>query len=963
MTDPAGEDLTREDPAVLREYYRQMALIRAFELRAAEMYTRARIGGYCHLNLGEEATVVGLTAALRDEDYLFATYREHGYALARGADPGRVMAELFGRDRRAVAGPGRVDAPVRPARSGCWAGTGSSAARSRWPPARRSRSPTAAGPAPDAPAVMCLLGDATTNIGAFHESLNLAALWHLPVVYVIVNNQLGMGTPVEAASAEPELWKRGCSYRMPGQRVDGNDVLAVRDAARAALERARGEHQPALLETVSYRLRGHSVVDPARYRTAEDTERLRREDPLPAFRTHLVAGGVLDEETAAEIDAEADKAVDRRRGLRRRQPRPRRHHPLRPRVRHPGAPACTAGCPVTRVPSRAVRGTAGMTVISYRQALHDTLRAELQRDENVFLIGEEIGVFEGSYKITAGLLAEFGPRRVRDTPICEEGFTGVAIGAAMMGLRPVVEIMTINFSLLAIDQIVNNAAKLRSLSGGQVSVPLVIRTPGGGGQQLSATHSQNLEVWYAHVPGLKVVAPATPADAKGLLTAAIRDDDPVLVLENLALYNTKGEVPDGEHVAEIGRAAVLKPGRDITVIGYSRAAVIALDVARRLEDDGISAEVIDLRSLRPLDRETVCASVRKTSRAVIVEDDWLSYGIGAEIAATIAGGRVRLPRRPGPARRRRRGAAAVRQAARAGGPARRRGDHPGHPRDPRGELMPDVLMPRLSDTMEEGVLSQWVKHEGDQVRKGDVLAVIETDKAAMDMEAYDEGVLTRILVEEGASVPIGTPIAVIGEAAAAATAPSPVPAPDQAERAVVPAPAPAPPTAASPAGRLPASPLARKLARERGVDLSTVSGSGPGGRIVRADIENAARERGAAQPVPQPAAPTGPARPAPGSPSAAPLEGVIPSPIPSAGAAGPGGGRRGDPADHGAPPHRAAARRQRPRGPALLPDRRGRRGRPARLPRPGQPAAWRGPQDHRHRPAHPGLRDGAVRPP
>jgi pyruvate/2-oxoglutarate/acetoin dehydrogenase E1 component len=204
-----------------------------------------------------------------------------------------------------------------------------------------------------------------------------------------------------------------------------------------------------------------------------------------------------------------------------------------------------------------------MTVLSYRQALHDTLRAKLQRDENVFLIGEEIGVFEGSYKITAGLLAEFGPRRVRDTPICEEGFTGVAIGAAMMGLRPVVEIMTINFSLLAIDQIVNNAAKLRSLSGGQVSVPLVIRTPGAGGQQLSATHSQNLEVWYAHVPGLKVVAPATPADAKGLLAAAIRDDDPVLVLENLALYNTKGEVPDGEYLAEIGPIAVIGQAEDV----------------------------------------------------------------------------------------------------------------------------------------------------------------------------------------------------------------------------------------------------------------------------------------------------------------------------------------------------------------------------------------------------------------
>jgi pyruvate dehydrogenase E1 component beta subunit len=279
-----------------------------------------------------------------------------------------------------------------------------------------------------------------------------------------------------------------------------------------------------------------------------------------------------------------------------------------------------------------------MTAITYRQALHDTLRAELLRDESVFLIGEEIGVFEGSYKITAGLLAEFGPERVRDTPIAEEGFVGAAIGAAMLGMRPVVEVMTINFSLLAIDQIVNHAAKMHAMFGGQVSVPLVIRTPGGGGQQLAATHSQNLEVWYAHVPGMKVVAPATPADAAALLRAAIRDDDPVLFLENLALYNTKGEVPDGEHVGQIGTAALAKPGNDITVISYSRGTVIALEVAGRLEADGVSVEVVDLRSLRPLDRETVCASVRKTSRAVVLEDDWLSYGVGAEIAATIQEG-------------------------------------------------------------------------------------------------------------------------------------------------------------------------------------------------------------------------------------------------------------------------------------------------------------------------------------
>src|SRR4051812_33800152 len=280
-----------------------------------------------------------------------------------------------------------------------------------------------------------------------------------------------------------------------------------------------------------------------------------------------------------------------------------------------------------------------MATITYRQALRDTLREEMLRDENVFLMGEEIGVFEGSYKITAGLLQEFGTKRVRDTPIAEEGFVGVAIGAAMLGLRPVVEIMTINFSLLAIDQIVNHAAKIYGMFGGQAKVPLVIRTPGGGGQQLSSTHSQNLEVMSAYVPGLKVVAPATPADAKGLLKSAIRDDDPVMFIENLALYNTKGDVPDEDVPAEIGRAAVTRPGNDLTVIGYSRMASLGLAVAEDLAArEGIDAEVIDLRSLRPLDRDTIVRSVRKTHAAVVLEDDWLTYGIGAEIAATISDG-------------------------------------------------------------------------------------------------------------------------------------------------------------------------------------------------------------------------------------------------------------------------------------------------------------------------------------
>jgi pyruvate dehydrogenase E1 component beta subunit len=294
-----------------------------------------------------------------------------------------------------------------------------------------------------------------------------------------------------------------------------------------------------------------------------------------------------------------------------------------------------------------------MGIVTYRQALHDALAEEMRRDPAVVLLGEEIGLFEGSYKITAGLLKEFGSDRVMDTPIAEEGFVGAAIGAAMLGLRPVVEIMTVNFSLLALDQIVNHAAKIHYMFGGQARVPMVLRTPEGGGQQLAATHSQNFSAWYAYVPGLKVVAPATPADARGLLKAAIRDDDPVIFLENLALYNTKGEVPDlgdnsasksngkpaEEYVVPIGTARIMKEGSDLTLISYSRMSVVALEVARRLEkDQGISCEVIDVRSLRPLDRPTLIESVKKTSRAVVVEEDWYSYGVGAELVATIQEG-------------------------------------------------------------------------------------------------------------------------------------------------------------------------------------------------------------------------------------------------------------------------------------------------------------------------------------
>jgi pyruvate dehydrogenase E1 component beta subunit len=275
--------------------------------------------------------------------------------------------------------------------------------------------------------------------------------------------------------------------------------------------------------------------------------------------------------------------------------------------------------------------------VTYREALRLALQEELARDERVFLMGEEIGLFEGSYKVTAGLLEEFGPSRVVDTPISEEGFVGAAIGAAMAGQRPVVEIMTLNFILIAMDQVVNHAAKVRYMFGGESGCPLVIRTPNGAGNQLTAQHSQSFDGWFAHMPGLKVVSPATPADAKGLLKAAIRDEDPVLFIENLPIYKEKGEVPeDPDFTTPIGEARVARSGSDLTIVAHSFAVVRALHVAEELsEREEAEAEVIDLRSLRPLDMETVAESVAKTNRVLCVEEGWPSFGVTAELAARI----------------------------------------------------------------------------------------------------------------------------------------------------------------------------------------------------------------------------------------------------------------------------------------------------------------------------------------
>jgi pyruvate dehydrogenase E1 component beta subunit len=276
-----------------------------------------------------------------------------------------------------------------------------------------------------------------------------------------------------------------------------------------------------------------------------------------------------------------------------------------------------------------------MPVLSFREALNQAMTEEMERDDRVFLMGEEVAQYDGAYKVSQGMLKRFGPRRIVDTPISEEGFAGIGIGAAMVGLRPVIEFMTFSFSLVAIDQIVNNAANMRYMSGGQFAVPIVFRGSSGMAGSLGATHSHRLEAWYSHIPGLTVMLPATPADAKGMLKSAIRSDDPVIFMEHEVLYHERGEVPDGEHVVPIGKADIKRPGDDVTLITYSRSLKPTLGAAEELAAEGISAEVIDLRTIRPLDLETLLKSVARTHRAVIVEEDWPYCGVGAGIADRI----------------------------------------------------------------------------------------------------------------------------------------------------------------------------------------------------------------------------------------------------------------------------------------------------------------------------------------
>ena len=466
--------------------------------------------------------------------------------------------------------------------------------------------------------VVCFFGDGASNTGNFHESLNMASAWTLPVVYVVENNLYGMSVPFEKVSATPDIAARATAYDMPGVVVDGMDPIAVYEAVSAALARARRGEGPTLIECKTYRWYGHSRSDPRKYRTKEEEQGWRDRDPVRVFARRLLEMDIATQEELDAVEECAVHAIEAATAFALESPMP---DPAEVEEDvYVVSPPTPAEVEAERRLRERVRTDPSIPKKRYWEAVRDAMREEMLRDPRVFVMGEDVGLYGGAYGATRGLFDEFGRERVMDTPISEALIGGAAVGAAMTGMRPVAEIMYVDFTPLAMDQIANQGAKNRYMFGGKTAVPMVIRTEGGAGRSIAAHHSQSLEALWTHFPGIYVVMPATPYDAKGLLKAAIRNDNPVMFIEHKMLYGVEGPVPEEDYVVPLGVADVKREGSDVTIVSYSRMVLRALEAAEELAKQGISAEVVDLRSLKPLDLETVVASVRKTGRIVGVTE-------------------------------------------------------------------------------------------------------------------------------------------------------------------------------------------------------------------------------------------------------------------------------------------------------------------------------------------------------
>src|SRR5262245_5326418 len=601
----------------LESLYQTMVRIRRFDERTVELFNSGHVKGTAHSYVGQEAVATAACAHLTTDDSVISNHRGHGHCIAKGARLDFMMAELMGREDGYCRGLGgsmhiaALDLNMLGANGIVAAGVPIGAGAALANKLRKADR-----------VVLSFFGDGGANQGVVHETMNLAAVWKLPFIFLCENNKYALSTDTKRTTAG-EIARRAAGYDMPHAQVDGNDVLAVYEAVKAAVARARRGEGPTFVEAVTYRWGGHSMrANLPDYRTKEEEREWIERDPIARFAALTAEQKLIVPMRAKEleqaVELELDQAVQ-----------------FGQAGREPTVELMEASVYAPHASGPEPRLTTSRQ-LAMNEALNEALHQEMARDGRVFVMGAELGRIGGIFQVTKGLRDRFGEDRVRDTPISEATFVGAGVGAAVAGRRPVVEIQIWDFIAMTMDQVVNQAAKFRYMLGGTPTVPLVIRGPQGGGIRLAAQHSQSLEAWFTHVPGLVVVAPSTPYDAKGLLTAAIRDDNPVIFLEHKVLYPIKGEVPEEPYAIPLGKADVKRAGRDVTVVATQAMVGRALLAAADLEKEGISVEVVDPRTLQPLDETTILESVGRTHRLVIAHEAVKRGGFGAEVAAMVS---------------------------------------------------------------------------------------------------------------------------------------------------------------------------------------------------------------------------------------------------------------------------------------------------------------------------------------
>ncbi len=609
----------------LLSLFRTMLIIRKTEEELARCHQRGLIHGACHTYVGQEAIAAGVCAHLTNDDTVFSTHRGHGHALAKGMPPGELMAELFGRATGCSRGRGGSMHLFSPeigmmGTSGivgpcilqaCGGGYSSKLMKS-------------------GRVAVAFFGDGAVNNGAFHEGLNMASIWKLPVLFICENNQFATEVPFSYSSGIPDVGRRAANYGLPGVEVDGNDVLAVTAAAREAVERARSGSGATLIECKTYRTRPHAEgMGDFGYRTREQVEEWKRRCPIATLRESLVTGhwslGEDVELKLQAIEAEVADLVREAREFAEASPLPNPNTATQ-HIYSRATSAPTAHRPVPATPR----------LVSFTEATHEALAEEMAVNPKIFVMGEGIGIRGGNFKTTTGLYELYGPERLCDTPISERGFVGLAGGAAMTGTRPVVDFMFADFILDSIGEIVNQIAKIQYMSSGRLKMPILLRGCIGIGHSAATHHSGSYYAMYAQVPGLRVVVPSNAYDAKGLLKHALRCDDPVMFLEHREILTTKCHVPPEDYEIEFGRAVVVREGRDVTVVALARMVHLTLSVCDELQREGISVELVDPRTVSPLDTDTILQSVAKTGRLLIVDEPPGPYGFAAEIAAQVS---------------------------------------------------------------------------------------------------------------------------------------------------------------------------------------------------------------------------------------------------------------------------------------------------------------------------------------